>query len=449
MFSRNTLLIQCCALFFTSTQGATLSPKDLKILIIGGGGREHALAYKVVQSPHVSQVFVAPGNGGTERMHKVRNIAIQPTDIDALVAFASQKKIDLTIVGPEAPLAAGITDALHRVGIACLGPTQAAAQIETSKSFAKEFMTKHGIPTARYEIITSLAQAEAYIETHKVPLVIKADGLTGGKGVIIAQTKHEARKAVEHMLSGAAFGKEGHTVVCEEFLQGPEVSFIVLTDGTHCIPLATAQDYKKLSDGDEGPNTGGMGSYSPATCITPELHTRIMREIIEPTIKNLSAEGTPFVGFLYAGLMITPDGNPYVLEFNCRLGDPETQVIIPRMQSDLVPLGLAAVKQKLHNMTIEWDSRNAATVVVADSGYPKPCHLGQSIDIHQTPETTIYHAATKWYDAQLVSTGGRILAVTALADSLDQARKKAYEGVPHIQIPHMRYRRDIAAGIAA
>jgi phosphoribosylamine---glycine ligase len=443
MFSRNTLLIQCCALLFTSTQGAALS-QNLKILIVGGGGREHALACKVVQSPHVAQVFIAPGNGGTERMQKVRNVALKPTDIDALVSFASHEKIDLVIVGPEAPLAAGITDALHRVGIACLGPTQAAAQIETSKHFAKEFMTKHGIPTASYEVITSLAQAEAYIETHNVPLVVKADGLTGGKGVIIAQTKQKARQAAHDMLSGAAFGKEGQTIVCEEFLQGQEVSFIVLTDGTHCIPLATSQDYKKLCNGDEGLMTGGMGACSPAPCITPELHSRIMREIIDPTLKQLAADGTPFVGFLYAGLIITPDGNPYVLEFNCRLGDPEAQVILPLMQTDLVTLGLAAVQQKLHTMAIEWDPRKAVTVVIADSGYPKPCYVGQSIDIHQTAETTIYHAATKWNDTQLVSTGGRILAVTALADSLDQAREKAYAGVQGIQLPHMQYRTDIA-----
>ncbi len=428
---------------FTTTQWASLS-QDLKILIVGGGGREHAVAHKVIQSPHVTQVFVAPGNGGTERMKKVRNVAIQPTDIDALTAFASQEKIDLAIVGPEAPLADGITDAFNLAGIACLGPTQAAAQIETSKSFAKEFMKRHRIPTASYEVITSLAQAEAYIEEHNVPLVIKADGLTGGKGVIIAQTKQKARHAVNDMLRGDSFGKAGHTIVCEEFLHGQEVSFMVLTDGTHCIPLATSQDYKKLRDGDEGLMTGGMGSYSPAPCITPELHTRIMQNIIEPTIKNLAAEGKPFVGFLYAGLMISPNGDPYVLEFNCRLGDPEAQVILPRMHTDLIALGLAAVQQKLLNMTIEWDPRKAVTVVVADSGYPTPRYLGQPIEIQQAPETTIYHAGTAWKDAQLISSGGRILAVTALADSFDQACKKVYAGVQLIQMPHMQYRSDIA-----
>ncbi len=441
MFKKTMIFIG--TFLFTATQWGA-SSQNLKILIVGGGGREHALAHKVALSSRVAQVFVAPGNGGTERTQKTRNIAIKPTDIDALAAFAAQEKIDLTIVGPEAPLAAGITDAFNQAGIACLGPTQAAAQIETSKSFAKEFMKRHHIPTASYEIVTSLAQANAYIEEHTVPLVIKADGLAGGKGVIIAQTKQEGRNAAKDMLSGTAFGKAGQKIVCEEFLQGEEVSFIVLTDGTHCIPLTTSQDYKKLSNGDEGPMTGGVGAYSPAPCITSELHTRIMQEIIEPTIKNLAAESKPFVGFLYAGLMISPNGDPYVLEFNCRLGDPETQVILPRMQSDLVPLGLAAVQQKLHNMTIEWDPRKAVTVVVADSGYPGPCHVGQPIEIHQTPESLVFHAATKWNNAQLVSSGGRILAVTALADSFDLACKKVYEGVQKIQMPHMQYRRDIA-----
>ncbi len=444
MFKKTMIFIG--TFLFTATQWAALS-QNLKILIIGGGGREHAVAHKVVQSPHVAKVFVAPGNGGTERMHKVRNVAIKSTDINALTAFALKEKINLAIVGPEAPLDAGITDAFNQAGIACLGPTQAAAQIETSKSFAKEFMKRHGIPTASYEVITSLAQAEAYIEEHTVPLVIKADGLAGGKGVIIAQTKQEARTAMKDMLSGTAFGNAGQKIVCEEFLQGEEVSFIVLTDGTHCIPLATAQDYKKLSNGDGGPNTGGMGAYSPAPCITSELHARIMREIIEPTIKKLAAEGKPFVGFLYAGLMISPNGEPYVLEFNCRLGDPETQVILPRMKTDLVPLGLAAVQQKLHNMTIEWDPRKAVTVVVADSGYPSSGHVGQKIEIPQTSESLVFHAATKWKDAQLVSSGGRILAVTALADSFDLAREKAYQGVQKIQMPHMQYRTDIASRV--
>lgn len=443
---KKTIIAVATFLFIASQLRATTN--NINILLVGSGGREHAIAHSIAHSPLVKKLFVAPGNGGTQQMHDVYTVAIKPTDINALVNFASQEKIDLAIVGPEEPLAAGISDAFHQAGIACLGPSQAAAQIETSKSFAKNFMKTHGIPTASYEVITSLKQAEKYIETHNTPLVIKADGLAAGKGVVIAQTKEHARNTVQTMLSGDAFGSAGTKIVCEEFLQGQEVSFIVLADGKNCIPLATAQDYKKLRDGDEGPNTGGMGAYSPAPCITPALHTRIMQTIIEPTLTNLAAEGTPFVGFLYAGLMITPNGDPYVLEFNCRLGDPETQVILPRMQSDLVPLCLAAVEKKLDTMTIEWDWRKAVTVVVADSGYPTSVHAGQPITVEPTPETTIFHAATKWDGTQLVSTGGRILSVTACADSFDQARKKVYDGVRNIQMPHMQYRGDIAERVS-
>lgn len=418
------------------------SPRS--VLIIGSGGREHAIAHAVAQSHQIKKIFVAPGNGGTAQMERVQSVHIAPTDIDGLLQFAHTHAIDITIVGPETPLALGIVDTFMQAGKACFGPSKAAAQIETSKQFAKDFMLRHGIPTAAYQAVTTLQEAYTYIDAHELPIVVKADGLAAGKGVIIAQTKAEARNAVETMLSGASFGEAGKTVVLEQFLQGHEVSFFALSDGHSVIPLTTAQDYKRVEDGDTGPNTGGMGAYSPAPIVTPKLHSRIMKKIIEPTIQNMEAESIPFVGFLYAGLMISPEGDPYVIEFNCRLGDPETQAVLPRLKTDFVSLCTATLEKKLDAIALEWDARKAVTVVIADSGYPHSTHVGQSIAYESLHNCMLFHAGTKQDNGTLISAGGRILAISCLADSFDIARKNVYEAIQNIHLPHMRFRTDIA-----
>jgi len=417
----------------------------LNILIVGSGGREHALTYKVTQSPYAGHIFVAPGNGGTKIMDNVHNIPI--TDNDHLVQFVQQHAIDLVLVGPEAPLAEGMVDRFDAMGIPCFGPTQAAAQLESSKRFAKDFMQQHGIPTAAYQTVTTIEKAEQYIKNHSLPIVLKADGLAAGKGVIIAHTKQEALDTARWMLSGEAFGQSGKQIVLEEFLEGEEVSFIVITDGTHALPLVTTQDYKKRDNGNKGLNTGGMGCHSPAPCITPQLHERIMQEIIEPTLYHMKQNGTPFKGFLYAGLMITPEGDPKVLEFNCRLGDPEAQPILLRMKSDLIPLCFAAIEEKLNTLNIEWDSRKAVTVIIADGDYPEGKQLGQPIIIDKQPDATIFHAGTIWKNNQLVTNGGRILGITALGNLFKEAREKTYAQVEKIHIPHMHYRTDIAMNL--
>src|SRR3990167_7536217 len=351
----------------------------MKILIIGGGGREHALAWKIAQSPRAEKVFVAPGNAGSAREAKCENVAIAAEDVDGLLRFAQQNKIDITIVGPEAPLVLGVVDRFIAAGLRCFGPTRAAAQLEGSKAFAKDFLARHGIPTAAYGNFTEVAAAEAYIKKMGAPIVVKADGLAAGKGVIIAQTIDEAIAAVHDMLAGNAFGEAGHRVVVEEFLSGEEASFIVMADGKHILPLATSQDHKRVGDGDTGPNTGGMGAYSPAPVVTPEIHARIMREVIRPTIRGLRAEGLPYTGFLYAGLMIGRDGVPKVLEFNCRFGDPETQPVMLRLKSDLVALIEAALDGRLDKIEAKWDNRPAIGVVMAAGGYPGAYKKGDAI----------------------------------------------------------------------
>ncbi len=426
----------------------TLNALGVNVLIVGSGGREHALAHTIAQSPYVSKIYVAPGNGGTQQMTNVSNVPIKPTAINELVQFAQQEKIDVTIVGPEAPLALGIVDTFTQAGLICVGPTQAAAQLETSKQFAKDFMKRHKIPTAEYHAVTTLEDAKNYIDSHDVPIVVKADGLAAGKGVVIATTKQEARHAAEQMLNGNAFGDAGRTVVFEQFLEGQEVSFFVLCDGKHGVPFATAQDYKRAADKDRGPNTGGMGAYSPAPCVTAELHTRIMKEIIEPTLAGMAKEGNPFVGFLYAGLMITPNGDPYVIEFNCRLGDPEAQVILPRLQTDFMEMCDALIKKQLHLKPIAWDGRKAVAVVIADSGYPQKTHPGQIITAQPSRKSTLYHGATALQDGKLITTGGRVLAATGLANTFMQARIYAYNAVQKVRFAHMRYRTDIAIRVS-
>jgi len=419
--------------------------QNLKILIVGSGGREHALAWKVAQSPCVSKVYVAPGNPGTAFEKNVENITIPH---DQLHLFAKNQNINLTIIGPEAPLAAGIVDLFEEHGLRCCGPKKAAARLESSKSFAKEFMIRHNIPTASYRSFNNYAQAAHYIQQQSLPLVIKADGLAAGKGVIVAYTQEEALQAAYDMLVARAFGDAGATIIIEEFLEGEEVTFIVMTDGTHILPLASAQDYKKLYDGDHGPNTGGMGAYSPVPIITDALHNRIMHEIIEPTIAGMAHDGNPYCGFLYAGLMINSRGEPKVLEFNCRLGDPEAQPILMRLQSDVVQLCNAALDHTLHTVTLEWSSQAAVTVVLASEGYPNSYVKNVPITglSQQTQlDSKIFHAATALHNNQLVTAGGRVLCVTALGDTIQQAHKKAYEIVETISFTNMIYRTDIGS----
>ena len=401
----------------------------MKVLVIGNGGREHALAWKAAQSPLVSTVFVAPGNAGTALEPTLQNVAVSATDIPGLLSFAQSEKIDLTIVGPEAPLVIGVVDAFQAAGLKIFGPTQGAAQLEGSKAFTKDFLARHNIPTAEYENFTEVEPALAYLRKKGAPIVIKADGLAAGKGVIVAMTLEEAEAAVHDMLAGNAFGDAGHRIVIEEFLDGEEASFIVMVDGEHVLPMATSQDHKRVGNGDTGPNTGGMGAYSPAPVVTSEVHQRTMDRVIWPTVKGMAAEGNTYVGFLYAGLMIDKEGNPKVIEFNCRFGDPETQPIMLRMKSDLVELCLAACEGKLDEKTSEWDDRASLGVVIAAGGYPGSYRTGDVI--HGLPLESVggkvFHAGTTLADdEQVLTSGGRVLCATALGNTVAEAQKNAY-----------------------
>lgn len=415
----------------------------MKLLVIGGGGREHALAWKIAQSPRVQKVFVAPGNGGTAREPGLENVALDTTD--ALLGFARREGIQLTVVGPEAPLALGVVDAFQEAGLRIFGPARAAAQLESSKDFAKRFMARHGIPTARYATFESATEAKAYVAERGAPIVVKADGLAAGKGVVVAGSVQQANEAIDAMLLTHRLGDAGARVVIEECLEGEEASFIVICDGRHALPLATSQDHKRLRDGDEGPNTGGMGAYSPAPVVTPELHARVMREIIQPTLQGMAGDGTPYVGFLYAGLMIDRDGNPRTLEYNCRLGDPEAQPILMRLKSDLVPLLEAALDGALADAHAEWDRRSALGIVLAARGYPEQPVSGDPIEGLPQPseDCRVFHAGSRLDGARLVTSGGRVLCVTALGDSLRVARQRAYGAAEGIRFAGMQYRRDI------
>ena len=415
----------------------------MKVLVVGSGGREHALAWKLAQSPKVSQVYVAPGNGGTAREEGVVNVPI--TEVSTLLEFAKRKGVRLTVVGPEAPLAAGIVDAFRAEGMKIFGPTQAAAQLESSKDFAKHFMARHHIPTAAFGTFVNAANAHAYIDKHGAPIVVKADGLAAGKGVVVATTVQEAHAAVDAMLSGNTMGEAGHRVVIEECLIGEEASFIVMVDGKNVLALASSQDHKRLGDGDTGPNTGGMGAYSPAPVVTPELHARIMREVIHPTVEGMAADGIPYSGFLYAGIMVGEDGAPKVLEFNCRMGDPETQPILMRLKSDLLMLLEAAVSGRLDQIEAKWDRRTALGVVMAAAGYPDAPRKGDVISPlpAATEDVQIFHAGTTLKNDTLVVSGGRVLAVTALGDSLRIAQARAYEVADRVHFAGSQMRRDI------
>ena len=419
----------------------------MNVLVVGGGGREHALAWRIAQSPRVARVFVAPGNAGTAREEAVTNVAV--ADIRGLVRFALESEIALTVVGPEAPLAAGIVDAFRDAGLPIFGPTRAAAQLESSKDFAKAFMQRHGLPTAQYRTFTEARAAHAYVAGRGAPIVVKADGLAAGKGVVVAATKEEADAAIDAMLVANAMGEAGARVVIEDFLEGEEASFIVMVDGRHVLPLASSQDHKRLLDGDRGPNTGGMGAYSPAPIVTPELHARIMREVITPAVNGMAADGTPYTGFLYAGVMIDAAGQPKVLEFNCRLGDPETQPIMVRLKSDLVDLILHALEGTLDAVEAEWDRRAALGVVLASAGYPDAPRKGDVIGglsrvtEGEHPGVQVFHAGTALADGDVVTSGGRVLCVTALGDSVRQAQRAAYAAVAEIRFDGMQYRTDI------
>ncbi len=419
----------------------------MNVLIIGGGGREHALAWKTAQSMRVRKVYVAPGNAGTAREAKCENVAIAAEDVDGLLNFARGNKIDLTIVGPEAPLVLGVVDRFRAAGLRCFGPTKASAQLEGSKAFAKDFLARHKIPTAAYGNFTDVAAAETYIRKVGAPIVVKADGLAAGKGVIIAASVDEAITAVRDMLAGNAFGEAGQRVVVEEFLKGEEASFIVMADGAHVLALATSQDHKRIGDGDTGPNTGGMGAYSPAPVVTPEIHARVMREVIEPTIRGMQAEGNPYTGFLYAGLMIDAHGKPKVIEFNCRLGDPETQPLVMRLKSDLPTLFEAALDGRLDRVSAEWDARAALGVVMAAGGYPGTYNKGDVIEglppVTDAPDAKVFHAGTALKDDKVVTSGGRVLCVTALGGTVAAAQKHAYEIVRQIRWKGAQYRHDI------
>jgi len=417
----------------------------MNILVIGGGGREHALAWKAARSARVERVYVAPGNAGTAREAKCRNVAIAAEDVDALTDFALREKIDLAIVGPEAALVAGVVDRFRGAGLRCFGPTRTTAQLEGSKIYAKHFMSRHGIPTAAYASFTDPRAAIAFIRSQGAPLVVKADGLAAGKGVVVAQSEDEAIRAVEDMLETRSFGEAGAQVVIEECLTGEEASFIVMADGRHVLPLASSQDHKRVGDGDTGPNTGGMGAYSPAPVVTPAIHDRVLREVIEPVVRGMAAEGHPYTGFLYAGLMISPDGAPRVLEFNCRFGDPETQPVLMRLQSDLVDLIDAALDGRLDQVAAEWDPRPALGVVMAAEGYPASYRKGDPIEglPPDSPDAKVFHAGTAERDGDVVTSGGRVLCVTALGADVAAARQRAYEVAGHIRWPGAHYRRDI------
>jgi len=418
----------------------------MNILIIGGGGREHALAWKAAQSPLAQRVYVAPGNGGTAREPGIENVPIAADDLAGLVAFATAQNIGLTIVGPEVPLVAGVVDAFAAAGLPCFGPRRAAAQLEGSKAFSKAFLERHGIPTAAYGTFTEVEPALAYLDQVGAPIVIKADGLAAGKGVILAPDLDTARAAVRDMLGAGRFGSAGARVVIEEFLTGEEASFIVMVDGSHALAMATSQDHKARDNGDRGPNTGGMGAYSPAPVVTPEIHDRVMREVIAPTVAGLAAEGTPYVGFLYAGLMIAADGTPKVLEYNCRFGDPETQPILLRLRSDLVALCLAALDGRLHEVQADWDPRIALGVVMAAGGYPDAYAQGLPISGLTTGDDStvkVFHAGTRRDGDAILTAGGRVLCVTALGDTARDAQERAYRRVREITWPDACYRTDI------
>lgn len=418
----------------------------MKVLIIGNGGREHALAWKAKQSPLVTRVFVAPGNAGTAHEGSIENVAIEPTDIQALLAFAKEQKIGLTIVGPEAPLVKGVVDAFRAEGLAIFGPTAAAAQLEGSKAFAKDFLARHAIPTAEYQNFTEVAPALAYLREKGAPIVIKADGLAAGKGVIVAMTLAEAEEAVQDMLSGNAFGDAGARVVIEEFLGGEEASFIVMVDGEHVLPMATSQDHKRVGDGDTGLNTGGMGAYSPAPVVTDAVHKKVMEQVIMPTVRGMAAEGNVYTGFLYAGLMIDEQGNPKVIEFNCRFGDPETQPIMLRMRSDLVELCLAACAGKLDQVEAIYDPRVAIGVVLAAGGYPGDYVPGKPISglpVEEASGEKVFHAGSRLDGDTVVTAGGRVLCATALGHTVAEAQKRAYQLAARIQWDGVFYRKDI------
>ena len=415
----------------------------MKLLVIGSGGREHAIAWRLAQSPRVSRVYVAPGNAGTAREDGLFNVDI--TAIADLVAFAKREAVHATVVGPEGPLAAGVVDAFRAAGLRAFGPTRKAAQLESSKDFAKRFMQRHGIPTARYETFTDAKAAHGHLDRHGAPIVIKADGLAAGKGVVVAMSVAEAHEAIDMMLAGNKLGDAGDRVVIEEFMAGEEASFIVMVDGRHVLPLASSQDHKRIFDGDQGPNTGGMGAYSPAPVVTPEVHGRVMREIIDPTVSGMAADGIPFTGFLYAGLMIDAEGVPRVVEFNCRLGDPETQPIFLRLKSDFFAIVEHAIDGTLDTVEAEWDRRAALGVVLAAAGYPDAPRKGDEIsglpkdgeDFH------VFHAGTTDKDGKVVTNGGRVLCVTALGDKVKIAAERAYEVAGKIRFDGMQMRSDI------
>ncbi|HZI84581.1 MAG TPA: phosphoribosylamine--glycine ligase [Casimicrobiaceae bacterium] len=418
----------------------------MKVLVIGSGGREHAIAWKIAQSPRAAKVFVAPGNGGTALEPDLTNVPLSETG--ALVAFAQREQIGLTVVGPEAPLAAGIVDAFRAAELAIVGPTRKAAQLESSKDFAKGFMARHGIPTAAYATFTDAETAHAYVARRGAPIVVKADGLAAGKGVVVAETSEEAHAAIDLMLQGDRLGiqhNDGARIVIEERLDGEEASFIVLCDGRNILPLASSQDHKRLADGDAGPNTGGMGAYSPAPVVTPAVHARIMREIVVPAVQGMAAEGAPYTGFLYAGVMIDGEGNPRALEFNCRLGDPETQPIMMRLKSDLLDLFESALEGRLDGVDADWDRRAALGVVLAAAGYPEAPCKGDAISglPAATGECKVFHAGTALVDGKPVTAGGRVLCVTALGETVRQAHRTAYDVVHAIHFEGMQYRQDI------
>ena len=417
----------------------------MKILLIGSGGREHALAWKLAQSSKVEKVIVAPGNAGTALENKVENIAIEADDIQGLLVFAKENQISLTVVGPEVPLVLGVVDLFAEAGLQCFGPTKGAAQLEGSKAFSKDFFARHNIPTAAYGNFTEIDKAVAYIKAQGAPIVIKADGLAAGKGVILAETEEEAITAVEDMLAGNTFGDAGHRVVVEEFLQGEEASIIVIADGKNYLPMATSQDHKSRDNGDTGPNTGGMGAYSPAPVVTPEISERIMRDIIEPTLKGMEAEGHPFTGFLYAGVMIDEQGDSKVLEYNVRFGDPETQPVMMRFQSDLVELIESALNGRLDKASIDWDQRSSMGVVMAAGGYPDSYDKGDVIIgiPKETADSKVFHAGTATKDGEIVTSGGRVLCVVGLGDKVSEAQTTAYNIVKEIEWNNVYYRDDI------
>lgn len=418
----------------------------MNVLIIGGGGREHALAWKVAQSAKVTQVFLAPGNAGTALEDKLTNVDVGAEDVPALVAFAEQNQIDLTIVGPEVPLVLGVVDAFQAKELSIFGPSQAAAQLEGSKAFTKDFLERHNIPTGEYQNFTEIEPALAYVQQKGAPIVVKADGLAAGKGVIVAMTLTEAEDAIRDMLAGNAFGEAGSRVVIEEFLDGEEASFIVMVDGKNVLPFATSQDHKRVGNGDTGPNTGGMGAYSPAPVVTPDIHQRVMEEVIYPTVEGMAAEGNTYVGFLYAGLMIMADGTPKVIEYNCRFGDPETQPIMMRLQSDLVELIEVALDGKLDHIRAAFDTRAAVGVVLAAGGYPGSYNKGDVINGLELGDANskTFHAGTKNVDGKVTTNGGRVLCATALGNTVTEAQQNAYKLAKTINCNGMFYRDDIA-----